>query len=98
MDQFMKNPDMPVILRGDYFRAVQAAFGDFSKVLVERAAEGSPIPKIENYDIHIEQTARTFVVWFRPTMRDPDHIVMGGGVTYTIDRNTFLIATRAFSK
>ena len=108
-EQFMKNPDLPVIVRGDYFKAVEVAYRDFLKVLARRARESKSLAgsvselelrlsKIENYDIHVEQTPSSYTVWFRPTMRDTDHIVMGGGATYTVDRSAFSIIKVAFSK
>ena len=107
--RFMNNPDLPVIVRGDYFKAIQVAYNDFSVILAERARTAPTddgelrkladwISKLENYDIHVEQTSTAYTVWFRPTMRDPDHGVMGGGVTYTVDRRTFTIANVVRSK
>ena len=108
-EQFMKNPDLPVIVRGDYFKAIQVAYRDFSKVLARRARESNSLvgptselelrlSKIENYDIHVEQTPTSYTVWFRPTMRDTVDVVMGGGATYTVDRNTFSITKKVLSK
>jgi hypothetical protein len=107
--QFMNNPNLPVIVRGDYFKAIQVAYKDFSIILAERAKgtlssntelskQADWISKVENYDIHVKQTASEYTVWFRPTMRNTDHIVMGGGVTYTIDQKTFTITNTVRSK
>lgn len=108
-EQFMKNPDLPVIVRGDYFKAIEAAYQDFSKVLAQRERESqSPdsanpqlalrMSKIQNFDIHVGQTPASYTVWFRPTMRDTAHVVMGGGATYTLDRRTFLILKKVQSR
>jgi hypothetical protein len=107
-EEFMNDPDRPAIVRGDYFKAISVAYSDFAKILSARASlseshQGDPVlerrlSQIENYDIHVEQTQSTFIVWFRPTMRDPAHVAMGGGATYTIDRNTFAIAHKTLSK
>lgn len=107
--RFMNNPDLPVIVRGDYFKAIQVAYHDFSKVLARRAREANSsantnrdfalrLSKIENYDIHVEQAPLSYTVWFRPSMRDTDDVVMGGGATYTVERNTFSIAKKVLSK
>jgi hypothetical protein len=108
-EQFMRNPDLPVIVRGDYFKAIEVAYRDFSKVLSRRARESKSfagslselelrLSKIENYDIHVEQAPSSYTVWFRPTMRDTNYIVMGGGAAYTVDGSTFSIIKVAFSK
>lgn len=108
-EQFMRNPDLPVIVRGDYFKAIEVAYRDFSKVLSRRARESKSfagslselelrLSKIENYDIHVEQAPSSYTVWFRPTMRDTNYIVMGGGATYTVDGSTFSIIKVAFSQ
>ena len=108
-ERFMKNPDLPIIVRGDYFKAIEVAYRDFSKVLARRARESRPLAgssfelglrlsKIENYDIHVEQAPSSYTVWFRPTMRDTNNIVMGGGATYKVDRSAFSIIEVTFSK
>jgi hypothetical protein len=108
-EQFMRNPDLPVIVRGDYFKAIEVAYRDFSKVLSRRARESKSLAgslselelrlsKIENYDIHVEQAPSSYTVWFRPTMRDTNYIVMGGGATYTVDGSTFSIIKVTFSQ
>ena len=107
--RFMNNPDLPVIVRGDYFKAIQVAYHDFSTVLARRARDANSsdnanrdsalrLSKIENYDIHVEQAPSSYTVWFRPTMRDTVDVVMGGGATYTVDRKTFSITKKVLSK
>jgi hypothetical protein len=108
-ERFMRSPDLPVIVRGDYFKAIQVAYLDFSRELARRARQANSsdnsnpelslrVSRIENYDIHVELTPASFTVWFRPTMRDTANIVMGGGATYTVDRATFVVTKKTLSK
>jgi hypothetical protein len=43
MREFLNNPDRPLVVKGDYFKALLVAYGDFSKILVKHAADvGAP--------------------------------------------------------
>jgi|ERR1700735_970922 len=107
--EYLRKLDAPVVLRGDYFRAVTVAYADYSKTLAayqarskngsgERASTLQWLSHIENYDIRVEQTNTTFVVSFPPTVRGDAPIIMGGVTQYEIDRKTFQIRGKSTGK
>jgi len=109
MREFLNNPDRPIVVKGDYFKALLVAYGDFSKILVKHAADvGAPgsanpelarrLSKIEAYDIYVELSGETYLIHIAPTIRDQAHVVFGGGATYTISRKDFKIIDRTLSK
>jgi hypothetical protein len=82
--------DEPMLLRGDYFRATMSAYLDFESELSKKAsaatAADSPnlslasgLSKIENYDIHVTQSAGHIVVQCNPTVPRKFMPVFGGG-------------------
>jgi hypothetical protein len=99
---FMENPDRGIVLRGDYFKAAAVAFRDFPKDLARNEANGKRSSdtnaKAEDYDILISQSDSSFVVQILPKIRDREHVVFGGGMTYMIDRKTFAITDRSVQK
>jgi hypothetical protein len=99
----------PVLIRGDYFKAITVAFEDFSKRLArdeskskalsgEEATRFAWLSHIENYDVNVEQTESMFLVYFSPTVRGEAPIILGGVVKYQIDRKTFQVATKTSIK
>jgi hypothetical protein len=109
MREFLNNPDRPVVLKGDYLKALLSAYDDFGKILTKHAndarASGSANPElarrlaqIEAYDIQIDLHDQTYLVRFVPTIRDQAHVTFGGGATYTISRKDFKIMDRTLSK
>jgi hypothetical protein len=56
------------------------------------------LSKIENYDINVSQSGRHIVVIFNPTVRGKFMPVLGGGARYEIDKETFAILKKDFSK
>lgn len=107
--RFMAAPDNPIILRGDYLKAAQVAYQDFSKILSQKSEDartgraGDPalsdkLSKLENYDVSIDQTPTTFVVQFGPTVRDKGLDVSGGGASYIVDRSTFALKQKTMLK
>jgi hypothetical protein len=108
-EAYLKKLDAPILLRGDYFNAVMAAYKDFADELAKNAAAAKSadtpnkqladwLSKIEHFDIQVEQTKESFIVEFGPTVRGNFLPVLGGGARYVIDRNTFTITSRIFSK
>lgn len=106
---YLKRLDEPVLLRGDYFKATMSAYSDFEHELSKNAsaatAPDTPNPslaswlsKIENYDIHVSQSAGHIVVQFNPTVRGKFMPVLGGGARYEIDKVSFTILSKVFSK
>lgn len=107
--EYLKKLDEPVLLRGDYFKATMSAYSDFESELSKNAsaatAADTPNPslaswlsKIENYDIHVSQSAGHIVVQFNPTVRGKFMPVLGGGARYEIDKASFAILSKVFSK
>ncbi len=107
--EYLKKLDEPVLLRGDYFKATMSAYSDFESELSKNAraatAADTPNPslaswlsKIENYDIHVSQSAGRVVVQFNPTVRGKFMPVLGGGARYEIDKESFVILSKVFSK
>jgi hypothetical protein len=107
--EYLKKLDGPVLLRGDYFKAITIAFEDFSKRLArdeskskvlngEEATRFEWLSHIENYDVNVEQTDSMFLVYFSPTVRGDAPIILGGVVKYEIDRKTFQVATKTSIK
>jgi hypothetical protein len=102
--EYLKEIEKPIVLRGDYFKAVTVAYEDFLRTLTSRrtnaesAATASErdqllyLSKIENYDINVRHTESTYIVAFGVTFRGGDpYMVMGGGLRYVLDRSTFAI-------
>ena len=109
MREFLNNPDRPVVLKGDYLKALLLAYDDFETILTKHAkdagAPGSANPElarrlaqVEAYDIQIELHDQTYLVRFVPTIRDQAHVTFGGGATYMIGRKDFKIIDRTLSK
>jgi hypothetical protein len=106
---FLKKLDEPIILRGDYFKAVMVVYEDFSHRLAENEAAaksatgGNPelsqwLSKIEHYDIHVEQNPSSYIVQIGPTIRGDAPTVFGGGARYVIDRKSFEITEKVMLK
>ena len=107
--EYLKKLEGPIILRGDYLKAILSAYSYFGSELSknERAAAAPDTPnkelaawlsKIEDYDIHVSQTRDAIVVDFTPTVRGNFMPVLGGGAHYEIDKTSFEIRSRVFSK
>jgi hypothetical protein len=110
LSDFLDHPDRPIYVRGDYFKAIQVAYGDFVKVLARRRVKTSGAPdqdsseypmrmsRIEYYDIYIEESGDAYRIHIAPTRREPLHEIFGGGATYVIDRVSFKIINITMSK
>jgi hypothetical protein len=107
--EYLKKLEGPIILRGDYFKAVQSAYSDFENELSKnaRGALAADTPnkalaewtsKIENYDIHITKTGETISIDFIPTVRGDFMPVLGGGAHYVVNGSSFRIESKLFSK
>jgi hypothetical protein len=105
----VKALDHPIVLRGDYFRAVESAYSDFAKYLTLKKTGAAPQDKdnqklvdwlsnIENYDIHVRQLPTSYTVMFEVTLRNNAPPVFGGGASYLIDGSSFQIIRKTFSK
>jgi hypothetical protein len=103
--EYLEKLEKPIILRGDYFKAVTVAYEDFARTLNAHRTNAEPtmtpasdreiqlyMSKIENYDINVRHTDSTYIVAFGVTFRGGDpFMVTGGGMRYVIDRSTFVI-------
>jgi hypothetical protein len=103
--QFLAAPDNPIILRGDYLKAILLANEAFAKSLSRHAIAANSgtssqmelaarLSKLENYDVSVDLTPSSYIVQFGPTVRDQAHVVFGGGFRYAIDRKTFVITEK----
>jgi hypothetical protein len=99
----------PIVLRGDYFKAVKAAYEDFARELDAKQAFANTqdpdraelirwLSRIENYDIHVERTRTSYEVDFQVTLRNSAPMVFGGGALYVIDPATFSITKKTLLK
>jgi hypothetical protein len=106
---YLKKLDGPILLRGDYFKAILSAYSDFERELSKNAsaatAPDTPNPslaawlsKIENFDIHVSQSGGRIIVQFNPTVRGNFVPVLGGGARYEIDSVSFVVLSKVFSK
>jgi hypothetical protein len=102
---YLKKLDGPILLRGDYFKAIAAAYEDFSKRLErdafksrtltgEEANHSQWLSRVENYDIDVKRADNMIFVSFAPTVRGDAPIIFGGVVNYQIDRKTFQIVEK----
>lgn len=112
MIDYIKSLDKPIELRGDYLKAVMAAYNqDFSKVLQEHRQQISIdknvqertshfvfLSKLENYDVLIELKGKDYFVSFGPTVRGDAPENFGGGAQYLIDGKKFEIKYKEYSK
>jgi len=110
--EYLQNLEKPIILRGDYFKAVTAAYDDFEQILQKRraAAESATtapadrdrlvrLSSIENYDIRVRDTRSSYIVTFGVTFRgEAPLMTMGAGMRYVVDRNSFAINEKAPAK
>ena len=108
-EQHLKKLEEPIVLRGDYFHAVQTAYDDFSRVLTKEQSEAKPpdaeaaelvrwSTKIDNYDIDVRQTKTAYVVHFGLTLRGNAPLILGGGARYEIEKGTFRIVEKQLLK
>lgn len=100
--EYLASLEQPIILRGDYLKAVDVAYrDDFLQHIQSRKGDtflSDFLSKIENYDIHIEQKENDFIVTFGPTMRNNAPDIFGGGARYVIDSKSFVIKEKIYMK
>jgi hypothetical protein len=56
------------------------------------------LSKIENFDMHIQQSDSTYTVEIGPTLRGDMPLMFGGGMIYEIDKKTFAITSKSHLK
>ena len=110
--EYVASLDKPITLRGDYFKAILAAYElDFSKYIYRNKQEIANRKKankdyelfeflldLRNYDIFVEMKGRDYEVNFAPTLRNNAPDIFGGGASYKIDSHTFLIKEKLYTK
>ena len=107
--EYLRELEKPIVLRGDYFKAVMAAYADFAKQLSRYGAVATAsrsrskeltiwVSKIEDYDIRVSQKGEIITVMFIPTVRGNFLPVLGGGATYAVDDRSFMIRSRILPK
>lgn len=113
LKNFIEKLDEPIVLRGDYFKAVLTAYQrDFAnEILKEKAKKAETLggregefplldflSKIENYDIAVELKDGNYIVNFGPTLREGAPEIFGGGAHYIIEERTFKIIEKQYTK
>lgn len=110
--EYVASLNKPITLRGDYFKAVLAAYEvDFSIYISRNKQEIASRKKdnkdyelfeflsdLRNYDIFVEMKGSDFEVNFAPTLRNNAPDIFGGGASYKIDSHTFLIKEKLYTK
>lgn len=100
--EYLASLEQPVVLRGDYLKAVEVAYReDFLKHIENKQGDtflSGFLSKIENYDIHIEKKENDFIVTFGPSMRNNAPDIFGGGARYVIDSKSFIIKDKVYTK
>ncbi len=105
----LKLLDRPIVLRGDYFQAVQAAYVDFAGYLASKSTSTPPsdlqgrklikwLSNIGNYDIHVSEQSTSYVVEFEVSLRNGAPPTFGGGMRYLVDRASHRITEKDPSK
>jgi len=110
--EYVASLDKPITLRGDYFKAILAAYElDFSIYISRNKQEIANRKKdnkdyelfeflsdLRNYDIFVEMKGSDYEVNFAPTLRNNAPDIFGGGASYKIDSHTFLIKEKLYTK
>lgn len=102
--------NVEVVIRGDYFRAAQAAYEDYSKQLRERvkklAAPGGTgdaeltgyLSRIEDFNIQVGFGHGRYTVWMVPRASQDFPVIFGGDARYVIDAKEFKILEKHFGR
>lgn len=102
--------NVEVVIRGEYFRAAQVAYEDYSKKLLKRAQEaGAPdgtgdkklseyLSHIENFNIQIGAGHGRYNVWVLARASEVFPVIFGGDALYVIDAKDFKILEKHYGK
>jgi len=101
--------NVEVVIRGDYFRAAQAAYEDYSKKLLKRAQEAAQdgtsdkklseyLSHIENFNIQVGAGHGRYTVWVLARASEDFPVIFGGDALYVIDARDFKILEKHYGK
>lgn len=102
--------NVEIVIRGEYFRAAQVAYEDYSKKLLKRAQEAAApdgtgdkkvseyLSHIENFNIQIGAGHGRYNVWILARASEDFPVIFGGDSLYVIDAKDFKILEKHYGK
>lgn len=102
--------NVEVVIRGDYFRAAQVAYEDYSKKLLKRAQEAAApdgtgdkklpeyLSHIEHFNIQVGAGHGRYNVWILARASEDFPVIFGGDALYVIDAKDFKILEKHYGK
>lgn len=102
--------NVEVVIRGDYFRAAQVAYEDYSKKLLKRAREAAApdgtgdkklseyLSHIEHFNIQVGAGHGRYNVWILARASEDFPVIFGGDALYVIDANDFKVLEKHYGK
>jgi len=101
--------NVEVVIRGDYFRAAQVAYEDYSKKLLKRAQEAAAdgtgdkklpeyLSHIESFNIQVGAGHGRYNVWILARASEDFPVIFGGDALYVIDAKDFKVLEKHYGK
>lgn len=106
LKDFIAKLDEPVIVRGDFLKAINAAYTlDFALAFLKQAPSPADASTekvwfsiIEDYDIAVQMEGGHYLVSFFRTLRGDAPDSFGGGAKYVVDGRTFQLLSKTYTK
>jgi hypothetical protein len=102
--------NLEVVIRGDYFRAVQVAYEDYSIKLLKRAKDAAApdgtgdkklaeyLSHIEHFNIQVGAGHGRYNVWILARASEEFPVIFGGDALYIIDDRDFKVIEKHYGK